>query len=74
MKKIVKLITIDYLILVGCNPQPKLNNKEMDKRSEVNKINITTASGWVLTIKRVGSDQVGFGSHAIYFANFEKYF
>ncbi len=68
MKNIAKLIFLVCLILVGCNDQPELKKI----KSEFVKIDIFTPSGWSLTIKQDGSGQVGFGSHAVDFAGFEK--
>jgi len=68
MKKITKFIFIGCLIVVGCNEQPNLNKV----KSEFVTIDIHTPSGWSLTIKQDGSGQVGFGSHAVDFAGFEK--
>ena len=68
MKKILIFIILGYLILAGCNEQPQLNKV----KSEFVTIDISTPSGWSLTIKQDGSGQVGFGSHAVDFAGFEK--
>ncbi len=68
MNKITKFILLGCLIFVGCNDQSQLNKI---KREFVN-IDISTPSGWRLTIKQDGSGQVGFGSHAVDFAGFEK--
>jgi hypothetical protein len=68
MKKIAKFIILGCLILVGCNEQTQLNKI----KSEFVTIDIHTPSGWSLTIKQDGSGQVGFGSHAVDFAGFEK--
>ncbi|MBT8386501.1 MAG: hypothetical protein KJO12_03745 [Ignavibacteria bacterium] len=68
MKKITKFIILVCLISVGCSDQTKLNNI---KKEFIN-IDISTPSGWSLTIKQDGSGQVGFGSHAVDFAGFEK--
>lgn len=72
MKKIVKFIFLGCLILVGCNEQTQLNKIKSDLQSKFVNIDISTPSGWSLTIKQDGSGQVGFGSHAIDFAIFEK--
>jgi len=71
MKKITKYIILGCLILTGCNDQPELNKKS-DLQSEFVTIDIHTPSGWILTIKQDGSGQVGFGSHTVDFAGFEK--
>jgi len=68
MKTIVKFIILVCLILVGCNDQTQLNKI----KNEFVNIDISTPSGWRLTIKQDGSGQVGFGSHAVDFAVFEK--
>jgi len=68
MKKILIFIILGCLILVGCNEQPQLNKEQ----NEYVNIDISTPSGWSLTIKQDGSGQVGFGSHAVDFAGFEK--
>ena len=68
MKNIVIFIILVCLILIGCNEQTKLTKI----KSEFVKIDIFTPSGWSLTIKQDGSGQVGFGSHAVDFAGFEK--
>jgi hypothetical protein len=68
MKKIANFIFLGCLILAGCNDQPQVNKV----KSEYVTINISTPSGWRLTIKQDGSGQVGFGSHAVDFAGFEK--
>jgi len=72
MNKIVKFIFFGCLILVGCNEQTQLNKIKSDLQSKFVNIDISTPSGWSLTIKQDGSGQVGFGSHAIDFAIFEK--
>ena len=68
MTKVVKFIILGCLLFIGCNDQPKLNKT----KSEFVNIDISTPSGWSLTIKQDGSGQVGFGSHAIDYAGFEK--
>ena len=68
MKKITIILILVCLILVGCNSQPQLNKEQ----NEYVTIDIYTPSGWSLTIKQDGSGQVGFGSHAVDFAGFEK--
>ena len=68
MKKIANFIFLGCLILAGCNDQPQVNKV----KSEFVNIDISTPSGWSLTIKQDGSGQVGFGSHAVDFAGFEK--
>ena len=68
MKKIANFIFLGCLILAGCNDQPQLNKEQ----NEYVTIDISTPSGWSLTIKQDGSGQVGFGSHAVDFAGFEK--
>jgi uncharacterized lipoprotein NlpE involved in copper resistance len=68
MKMILIFIFLVCLILVGCNDQPQLNKEQ----NEYVTIDISTPSGWSLTIKKDGSGQVGFGSHAVDFAGFEK--
>ena len=72
MTKVVKLIILVCLILVGCNDQPQLNKTKSDLKSEYVNIDISTPSGWSLTIKQDGSGQVGFGSHVVDYAGFEK--
>jgi len=68
MKNITKFIILGCLTLVGCNDQSQLNKI----KSEFVNIDISTPSGWRLTIKQDGSGQVGFGSHAVDFAGFER--
>ena len=68
MKNITNFIFLVCLILAGCNSQPQLNKGQ----NELVTIDIHTPSGWSLTIKQDGSGQVGFGSHAVDFAAFEK--
>jgi len=68
MKSIVIFIILGCLILIGCNNQQQLNKAQNDYVA----IDIHTSSGWSLTIKEDGSGQVGFGSHAVDFAGFEK--
>ena len=68
MNKISILIILGCLISAGCNEQPQLNKT----KSEFVSVDISTPSGWSLTIKQDGSGQVGFGSHAVDFAGFEK--
>ena len=68
MKKIANFIFLGCLILAGCNDQPQLNKEQ----NEYVTIDISTPSGWSLTIKQDGSGQVGFGSHTVDFAGFEK--
>ena len=68
MKNIVIFIILACLILVTCNEQTKVNKV----KSEFVSVDISTPSGWSLTIKQDGSGQVGFGSHAVDFAGFEK--
>ncbi len=68
MKKIIKFIFLVCLILIGCNDQTKINKG----KNEYVTIDISTPSGWRLTIKQDGSGQIGFGSHAVDFAGFEK--
>jgi len=68
MKQIVIFIILVCLNLVSCNEQPQLNKI----KSEFVSVDIFTPSGWSLTIKQDGSGQVGFGSHAVDFAGFEK--
>jgi hypothetical protein len=68
MKTIIKFIILACLILVSCSDSSQLNKE----KSEFVKIDIFTPSGWSLTIKKDGSGQVGFGSHAVDFAGFEK--
>ena len=72
MKKIAKFIFLGCLILIGCNEQTQSNKIKSDLQSEYVSIDISTPSGWSLSIKQNGSGQVGFGSHAIDFAVFEK--
>jgi len=68
MKQIVIFLILLCLILAGCKDQPQINKI----KSEFVTIDIFTPSGWRLTIKQDGSGQVGFGSHAVDFAGFEK--
>ncbi len=68
MKKISIFIILGCLILVSCNEQTKVNKEQ----NEYVTVDISTPSGWRLTIKQDGSGQVGFGSHAVDFAGFEK--
>ena len=68
MKIILKFIILGSLILVCCNDQSQLNKI----KNEFVTVDIHTPSGWSLTIKQDGSGQVGFGSHAVDFAGFEK--
>jgi hypothetical protein len=72
MTKIVKFIILVCLILVGCNDQSQLNKIKSELHNKYINIDISTPSGWNLTIKQDGSGQVGFGSHAIDYAGFEK--
>jgi hypothetical protein len=72
MKIIVRSIILVCLILGGCNDQHQSNKSESDLQSNYANIDITTPSGWSLTIKQDGSGQVGFGSHAVDYAGFEK--
>lgn len=72
MKKNVSFIILGCLILIGCKEQTQLNKIESDLKSEYVTIDFFTPSGWGLTIKQDGSGQVGFGSHATDFADFEK--
>ena len=68
MKNIIKFLFLGCLIFIGCSDQ----SQENKVKSEFVKIDIFTPSGWSLTIKKDGSGQVGFGSHAVDFAGFEK--
>ncbi len=68
MKTISIFIILGCLFLIACNDQPQLNKT----KSEFVSVDISTPSGWRLTIKQDGSGQVGFGSHAVDFAGFEK--
>jgi hypothetical protein len=68
MKKITKPIILGCLILVACNDQTQLSKI----KSEYVNIDISTPSGWRLTIKQDGSGQVGFGSHIADFSTFQK--
>jgi hypothetical protein len=68
MNKIATFIFLGCLILAGCNDHPQSNKI----KSEIVNIDISTPSGWRLTIKQDGSGQVGFGSHSVDFAGFEK--
>ena len=72
MKKIVNFTIVGCLILIGCKEQTQLNKIESDLKSEYVTIDFFTPSGWSLTIKQDGSGQVGFGSLATDFADFEK--
>lgn len=72
MKNITNFIFLGCLILIGCKEQTQLNKIESDLKSEYVTIDFFTPSGWSLTIKQDGSGQVGFGSHATDFADFEK--
>jgi hypothetical protein len=72
MKNIVNFIILGCLILIGCNEQTQSNKIENDLKSEYAAIDFFTPSGWSLVIKQDGSGQVGFGSHATDFAEFEK--
>jgi hypothetical protein len=68
MKNILKYLIPGCLILIGCNEQTQTNKI----KSEYAAIDFFTPSGWSLVIKQDGSGQVGFGSHATDFAEFEK--
>lgn len=72
MKKNVSFIILGCLILIGCNEQPQLNKTKSDLKTEYVTIDFFTPSGWSLTIKQDGSGQVGFGSLATDFSDFEK--
>jgi hypothetical protein len=72
MKKIVNFIILGCLIIIGCKEQTQLNKIESDLKSEYVTVDFFTPSGWSLTINQDGSGQVGFGSHATDFADFEK--
>jgi hypothetical protein len=72
MKNIVIFIILECLILIGCKEETQLNKIDGDLQSEYVTVDFYTPSGWSLTIKKDGSGQVGFGSHAIDFAGFEK--
>jgi hypothetical protein len=72
MNKIIKFIILVCLILIGCKEQTQLEKIENDLKSEHVAVDFYTPSGWSLTINRDGSGQVGFGSHATDFADFEK--
>jgi hypothetical protein len=72
MNKIIKFIILVCLILIGCKEQTQLEKIESDLKSEHVAVDFYTPSGWSLTINRDGSGQVGFGSHATDFADFEK--
>ena len=51
MKKIAIFIILGCLILAGCNDQPQLNKEQIEYVT----IDISTPSGWSLTIKQDGS-------------------
>jgi hypothetical protein len=72
MKIIFKFILLGCLIIFGCKEQTQSNKTESDIQGQYVAIDIYTPSGWSLTIKQDGSGQVGFGSHAVDFAGFEK--
>ena len=72
MKNIANFIFLGCLILIGCKEQTQLNKIKSDLQSEYVTIDFFTPSGWSLTIKQDGSGQVGFGSHATDFSDFEK--
>ena len=72
MKTIIKFIILGCLILIGCKEETQLNKIESEFKSEYVTVDFFTPSGWSLTIRKDGSGQVGFGSHAIDFAGFEK--
>ena len=72
MNKIVILIILACLILIGCKEETQLNKIESDLKSEYVTIDFYTPSGWSLTINHDGSGRVGYGSHLVDFADFEK--
>ena len=72
MKNIVNFIILVCLILIGCKEEAQLKKIEGDLKTEYVTIDFFTPSGWSLTIKQDGSGQVGFGSLATDFADFEK--
>ena len=72
MKNIANFIFLGCFILIGCKEQTQLNKIKSDLQSEYVTIDFFTPSGWSLTIKQDGSGQVGFGSHATDFSDFEK--
>ena len=72
MKKNVNFIILGCLILIGCKEEAQLSKNESDLKSEYVTVDFFTPSGWSLTIKQDGSGQVGFGSLATDFSDFEK--
>jgi hypothetical protein len=72
MKNITNLIILGCIILIGCKEEAQLNKIESDLKTEYVTIDFFTPSGWSLTIKQDGSGQVGFGSLATDFSDFEK--
>jgi len=72
MNKIIKFTILGCLILFGCKEEAQLNKIESDLKTEYVTIDFFTPSGWSLTIKQDGSGQVGFGSLATDFSDFEK--
>jgi len=72
MNKIIKFTILGCLILIGCKEEAQLNKIESDLKTEYVTVDFFTPSGWSLTIKQDGSGQVGFGSLATDFSDFEK--
>ena len=72
MNKFIKFTILGCLILIACKEETQLNKIESDLKTEYVTIDFFTPSGWSLTIKQDGSGQVGFGSLATDFADFEK--
>ena len=72
MNKIIKFTILGCLILIGCKEESQLNKIESDLKTEYVTVDFFTPSGWSLTIKQDGSGQVGFGSLATDFSDFEK--
>jgi hypothetical protein len=72
MKKNISFIILGCLILIGCKEQTQSNKIKNDLKNEYVTVDFYTPSGWSLVIKQDGSGQVGFGSHATDFAEFEK--
>jgi len=72
MKNITNFIILGCIILIGCKEETQLNKIKSDLKSEYAAIDFFTPSGWSLTINQDGSGQVGFGSLATDFSDFEK--
>ena len=72
MKITVIFIILASLILIGCKEETQLEKTKSDLQGEYVTVDFYTPTGWSLTINQDGSGQVGFGSHATDFADYEK--